>query len=262
MAIEIPMPKVELPKPKPPVIVKSTFKVIEVSVTTIEPTTVSIGGNFLDILSSSTWLGNIMISINDGDWVRIDRVLPVVMNVEKIALKSTTDCTVTLLVGVGDIIRTGGKVEILTDWIGLAKDSTLVKVIDALGELSKDSTLLKAIDAIEQLSKEETLSKFRHTTLANVVNTPISANTKVFPKDLEFAETRIARIYACLNASGVLSVVRTVGDTILTEALNSGNPLNANCAYIFDVLVDQGEKINLMYSANATINKLAIYGVT
>jgi hypothetical protein len=89
--------------------------------------------------------------------------------------------------------------------------------------------------------------------LASVFNASITANADIFSQGI--APTRspiIFRIYATFNASGVLSVVRTKGTTTVSELLNSGNPLNANAAYIFDIIVEQGETINLRYSVSAT----------
>jgi hypothetical protein len=89
--------------------------------------------------------------------------------------------------------------------------------------------------------------------LASVFNTSITANTNIFSQGI--APTRspvIFRIYATFDASGVLSVVRTKGTTTVSELLNSGNPLNANAAHIFDIIVEQGETINFQYSVNAT----------
>jgi hypothetical protein len=89
--------------------------------------------------------------------------------------------------------------------------------------------------------------------LASVFNTSITANTNILSQGI--APTRspvIFRIYATFDASGVLSVVRTKGTTTVSELLNSGSPLNAYAAHIFDIIVEQGETINLRYSVNAT----------
>jgi hypothetical protein len=89
--------------------------------------------------------------------------------------------------------------------------------------------------------------------LASVFNTSITANTNILSQNI--APTRspvIFRIYATFDASGVLIVVRTKGTTTVSELLNSGNPLNANAAHIFDIIVEQGETINLRYSVSAT----------
>lgn len=48
---------------------------------------------------------------------------------------------------------------------------------------------------------------------------------------------------------GVLRIIRSKGVLSNTEDLNSGVPLNAGCAYAFTIAVDEGEGINLCYSA-------------
>jgi hypothetical protein len=59
----------------------------------------------------------------------------------------------------------------------------------------------------------------------------------------------------------VLSVVKTKGATTVTMQLNSGNALNANALYAFDIAVESGESINLQYSVNATALDLKVIEV-
>jgi len=47
-------------------------------------------------------------------------------------------------------------------------------------------------------------------------------------------------------------VKRTKSATTISETLNGGNALSANAAYIFDIIVESGETINLQYSVAAT----------
>jgi len=94
---------------------------------------------------------------------------------------------------------------------------------------------------------------------ASLFNASVSADTNVFPEDLKPTNAPcIFRIYACFDAPGVLSVVRTRGGATTTEALNGGDPLVAGAAYVFDVIVDEGESVNLRYSADATALKLSV----
>jgi len=98
--------------------------------------------------------------------------------------------------------------------------------------------------------------------LASAFNVSVSANANIFSQSI--APTRspvIFRIYATFNASGILTVVRTKGTTTVSEQLNSGNPLNASAAYIFDIIVEQGETINLTYSTSATCLVLKVVEV-
>jgi hypothetical protein len=95
--------------------------------------------------------------------------------------------------------------------------------------------------------------------IASVFNTSVTANTNIFSTDLSPTRSPVLfRIYATFDTAGVLSVVRTRGTVSVVEQLNSGNNLNANCAYIFDIVVEEGETINFQYSANATCLVLKI----
>ena len=97
----------------------------------------------------------------------------------------------------------------------------------------------------------------------SVFNTPISANTDIFSQSLEPTYTPcVFRIYACFAASGVLTVRRTKDGVTVSEQLNSGTALTANAAYLFDIIVDEGETINLRYSVNATCLKLSVVEVS
>jgi hypothetical protein len=103
---------------------------------------------------------------------------------------------------------------------------------------------------------------FRPILKGSIFNSPVSANTNIFASDLAPTYTPTTfRIYACFNASGVLSIVRTKGGVTVTEQLNSGSALNANCAYAFDVIVEGGETINLRYSVAATALVLKVVEV-
>jgi len=111
--------------------------------------------------------------------------------------------------------------------------------------------IVNRLQALEQ--KIPDISKYlEQKLLASVFNTSITANTNILSQDI--VPTRspvIFRIYATFNASGVLTTLRTKGTTTISEQLNSGNPLNANAAHIFDIIVEQGETINFRYSVNA-----------
>ena len=93
-------------------------------------------------------------------------------------------------------------------------------------------------------------------------NQAVTANTNIFASNLTPTYTPTTfRIYACFDASGVLTVRRTKNATVVSEQLNSGATLNANCAYMFDIIVESGEAINLQYSVNATALTLKVLEV-
>ena len=87
-----------------------------------------------------------------------------------------------------------------------------------------------------------------------VFNQAILLNTNFFAADLvpSYPPTR-SRIHVAMNAAGILSLIRTSGGAPVTENLNAGVGLNANAAYIFDVVVALADTINLQYSVAATI---------
>jgi len=104
---------------------------------------------------------------------------------------------------------------------------------------------------------------FRPLIKGSLFNQPVTANTNIFSSDLtpSLATTSnpvYFRIFACFNASGVLSVVKTKGTTTVTMQLNGGNALNANALYAFDIAVESGESVNLQYSVNATALELKV----
>jgi len=104
---------------------------------------------------------------------------------------------------------------------------------------------------------------FRPLIKGSLFNQPVTANTNIFSSDLtpSLATTSnpvYFRIFACFNASGVLSVVKTKGTTTVTMQLNGGNALTANALYAFDIVVEAGESVNLQYSVNATALELKV----
>jgi hypothetical protein len=104
---------------------------------------------------------------------------------------------------------------------------------------------------------------FRPIIKGSIFNQSVTANTNIFSTSLtpSLATTTnpsYFRIFACFNANGVLSVVKTVGTTTVTMQLNSGNALNANCLYAFDIAVEPRESVNLQYSVDATALELKV----
>jgi len=116
------------------------------------------------------------------------------------------------------------------------------------------------------LATEATLSaltsKLTPILKGSIFNTPVTANINIFSSDLSPTNSPTTfRIYACFNTGGVLTVRRTKAGTTVSEQLNSGGALSVNAAYMFDIMVESGETINLQYSVNATALKLAVYEV-
>jgi hypothetical protein len=150
---------------------------------------------------------------------------------------------------------------------GLAKEATLSSILAQL-----DITLSALRDALRGTGSKTLTDldtdlsnlkdKFTPILKGSVFNTSITANTNIFGSDLSPTNSPTTfRIYACFSAAGVLTVRRTKAGVTVGEQLNAGASLNANAAYIFDVLLESGETINLQYSVNATALKLAVYEV-
>jgi hypothetical protein len=99
----------------------------------------------------------------------------------------------------------------------------------------------------------------------SLFNTSVAANTNVFTTDLSPTYTPTTfRIYACFDTGGILTVRRKKGAVTVSEQLNSGANLAANAAYMFDILLESGESVNLQYSADATalcIKVCEVFGV-
>jgi len=72
------------------------------------------------------------------------------------------------------------------------------------------------------------------------------------------------RIMVTLETEGVFSIILKNGSSSKTLKLNSGGNLLANCAYMFDVLVDSGDTANFQtsVSGNVTLRALEIVGGT
>jgi len=145
-----------------------------------------------------------------------------------------------------------------------ASESTLSAIKSQTDKLTFDANNRLAVQnppnldvALSTRATESTLATIKDRTVpvlkGSIFNTSISANTNIFSSDLtpSYSPT-LFRIYVCFNAAGVLTVRRTRGGTTVSEILNAGNNLNANCAYMFDVIVESGDSINLQYSVAAT----------
>jgi len=109
----------------------------------------------------------------------------------------------------------------------------------------------------EEVGRESVESK------GKVFNTGITANTNIFTTDLTPTyKPCIFRIYCCFSASGVLTVRRTYVGVTVSENLNSGTTLVANASYMFDIVVDEDETINIQYSVSATCIKLSVVEIS
>jgi len=117
-------------------------------------------------------------------------------------------------------------------------------------------------------------SRASESTLSNLLNTlkpalkgslfsqSVTADTNFFASYLIPASHPCTfRIYACFDTSGILSIVKKVGDTEVVMQLNGGNNLSVNCLYAFDIAVDEGEEINFRYSVDAVALDVKVYEI-
>jgi len=101
-----------------------------------------------------------------------------------------------------------------------------------------------------------------------IFNTAIALNTDFFAADLEPTNTPTTfRIAFSCDAAGVLNVMREqllpAPPATVTEHLNEGNDLAADCLYEFNVTVAEGQTINFQHSVGGTIlscTVVEIYG--
>lgn len=102
--------------------------------------------------------------------------------------------------------------------------------------------------------------------MLSITNQSIGANTMFIATDLTKQTPLIPkktpcifRIYVCLDTAGIFSIQRyDPSRTISIENMNSGTALTASAGYMFDVLVDQGEKIDFQTTVAAKILKLSV----
>ena len=94
----------------------------------------------------------------------------------------------------------------------------------------------------------------------SLINQSVTANQDILSSDIEPTNTPcIFRIYVVPSGfAPVFYVARKVSDTTILEALNLGNALQDKRAYLMDIIVDSGEKINFRCDSSGTLAKLSV----
>ena len=332
MSFEIPIPELPELRRGVRVITRATVRIIDVALSPAEPTTLAVVGNFLDVVECSTSLDKVFISINDGDFVRMDKATPIRMNIEKVALKCSEEATIRLFVGVGDVfklpyipaldriaesvdsVRTSvegmkssidsvkesvdsikqsvDSVKESVDSVKTSVDSIKTSVDDIKTSVDNISTSVynigtsvdsiktsvdsvktsvdsvkESVDSVKtsvdgvKSSIDSVNSTLTPSLLASMFNQSVTAMTNIFSSPISIDVPCVVRIYVCFSASGRLFLVRTRGGTTITEILNSNNPLANSCAYIFDVMAEGGDQLNLMYEVDATALRILLFKV-
>ena len=89
-------------------------------------------------------------------------------------------------------------------------------------------------------------------TAASAAGASLSASKNILSSSYTPPASGKIRVTFAANASGTLSVVIKSGTTSYVYALNSGNALNANAIYTFEIPVSTGFSYNIQYSVAAT----------
>jgi hypothetical protein len=110
---------------------------------------------------------------------------------------------------------------------------------------------------------EELIKRFVPIDRLNIQNHSISADADIFNIRIEpVSPPCLFRIMAAFSAAGVLSVVIRKGVDIEVLKLFEGNALVADCLYMCDMNVHQGDRVSLRYSSDATIRVLKIQEIS
>jgi len=90
-------------------------------------------------------------------------------------------------------------------------------------------------------------------TVATGAGVSATSNTNILSSSYAPPAVGKIRVAFAGNASGVLSIVIVSGTTSYVYALNSGNALNANALYSFEIPVSPSYTYNIQYSVSATV---------
>jgi hypothetical protein len=131
--------------------------------------------------------------------------------------------------------------------------------VDIASSIPAGSNLIGSVDIANTPSVAISSPSLVPVNKATIFNTAVSAATNILATALSPTNTPTRfRIYAAFSAAGILSVERTSGSTTVAEQLNSGNALTANASYLFDIVVESSQTINLQYSVAATALELSV----
>lgn len=88
----------------------------------------------------------------------------------------------------------------------------------------------------------------------------VNAYTDIFDSNLSPSySVSLFRIYCSFSGRPTtLFIVRWVNTSNVIEYLNARNPLKPDSAYIFDVVVESGQSINLQCESDTEINYLIV----
>ena len=120
--------------------------------------------------------------------------------------------------------------------------------------MPRGSTGRSRITNVDEFAAAIIAAGFTPILKGRIFDTAVVADTDFFATDLEPTNTPTTfRMYIALDTAGIVSVMRDVDGTTLTENLNQGQQLIANSAYTFDFLVTDAETINIQTDVGAQI---------
>ena len=90
-------------------------------------------------------------------------------------------------------------------------------------------------------------------TVATGAGISATANTNILSSNYTPPQIGKIRVTFGASASGTLNIVIFSGTTSYVFSLNSGNPLNANTLYSFEIPVSPSYTYNIQYSVAATV---------
>ena len=219
----------------------------------------------IDVTLKPDALGRRVITIEPvlGDVIYIDTARSTVSNYSNIWVGTDDEVMVNAAYSPVLDVRPAFFRKINIAW-DKAEDGKVLSLIigrEASLRLQPPQYMALAQDLVD-LAKDSTLRMFRPVLKASMINVSVSANNNILSSSITPSYgPSVLRVQASFNASGVLSIVRTKDTTTVAEQLNSGNALTSNSVYVFDVIVESGELINLQYSVNATLLRLIIVEV-
>jgi len=90
-------------------------------------------------------------------------------------------------------------------------------------------------------------------TVATGAGISATANTNILSSNYTPPQIGKIRVTFGASASGTLNIVIFSGTTSYVFSLNSGNPLNANALYSFEIPVSPSHSYNIQYSVSSTV---------
>ena len=103
------------------------------------------------------------------------------------------------------------------------------------------------------------LPPFSRIPVVALYNYPINSGSLILPNWIDFYGSGKLKIYVVISEAGYLGVVNS-GETNVPSYLNSGNVLNANTLYEFEISDLSNMSLNFVwYSSSSSVTSAIIY---